>query len=69
MYQEIAAAAPQLRPHLMDVATYRRYLDYGRPLSRTETAVLNRVTRPELADLVAEMRLRRIAVEQEVVDG
>ncbi len=69
IYQEIAAAAPQLRPHLMDVSTYRRYLDYGRPLSRTETAVLNRVTRPELAELVAEMRLRRIAVEQEVVDG
>ena len=69
IYQEIAAAAPQLRPYLMDVATYRRYLDYGRPLSRTETALLNRVTRPELAELVAEMRLRRIAVEQEVVDA
>lgn len=68
IYQEIAVLAPDLRPHLMDSTTYCRYLEYGRPLTTAETAQLNRITRSELSELVAAMRVRRVAVEQEVVD-
>ncbi len=68
IYQEIAAIIPHLRPLLMDPATYDRVAPHGRPLTAKEIAVLDRISRPELEPLVARMRARRIAVEQEVID-
>ncbi len=68
IYQEIAAILPHLQPFSMGPTAYDRYAAHGRQLTGKELALLDRVTRPELAPLVERMRERRLAVEQEVID-
>ncbi len=68
IYQEIASLVPRLQPLFMDPQTYNRLAAHGRPLTQKELALLERITRPELAPLVERMRARKVAVEQEVID-
>lgn len=59
----------RLLPWHMDVETYRRYLDFGYPLSEGSAARLSQVRKDgRFVDLLELMQRKRRGVEQEVID-
>lgn len=56
---------PDVRPLMMDVETYERYLAWGEPIAAKTLQKLKNTKIPELQDLIDAIMEKRVAVEQE----